>query len=115
VQVGGGQGWTVFVHSVCPFALVYLLCLQVAERLYTSGYLSYPRTESSAYPPNFDIKGEGWSPTITYFEKQLSLNLKFFLRFFKFIIQQATIFQKVGVIWQDAVGGGLSGCSLHHT
>eukprot|EP00878_Enallax_costatus_P033145 GHUV01036535.1.p1 GENE.GHUV01036535.1~~GHUV01036535.1.p1 ORF type:complete len:508 (+),score=89.61 GHUV01036535.1:521-2044(+) len=31
--------------------------MAVAERLYTSGYLSYPRTESSAYPPNFDIQG----------------------------------------------------------
>lgn len=31
--------------------------MQLAERLYTSGYLSYPRTESSAYPPNFDITG----------------------------------------------------------
>lgn len=30
---------------------------QIAERLYTSGYLSYPRTESSAYPPNFDLRG----------------------------------------------------------
>lgn len=31
--------------------------LQTAERLYLSGYLSYPRTESSAYPKSFDIAG----------------------------------------------------------
>ncbi|GIL45930.1 hypothetical protein Vafri_3041 [Volvox africanus] len=31
--------------------------MQIAERLYTAGCLSYPRTESSAYPPNFDING----------------------------------------------------------
>lgn len=30
---------------------------KVAERLYTSGVISYPRTESSAYPQNFDIAG----------------------------------------------------------
>jgi DNA topoisomerase IA len=29
--------------------------MQTAERLYLSGYLSYPRTESSAYPQSFDI------------------------------------------------------------
>jgi len=31
--------------------------LQTAERLYLMGYLSYPRTESSAYPNSFDIRG----------------------------------------------------------
>lgn len=31
--------------------------LQAAERLYLSGYLSYPRTESSSYPQSFDIAG----------------------------------------------------------
>ncbi|KAF5836440.1 DNA topoisomerase [Dunaliella salina] len=29
--------------------------MSTAERLYTQGYLSYPRTESSAYPPNSDL------------------------------------------------------------
>mmetsp|Transcript_35891 Transcript_35891/g.57265 ORF Transcript_35891/g.57265 Transcript_35891/m.57265 type:complete len:828 (-) Transcript_35891:259-2742(-) len=32
-------------------------CMQVAERLYLRGYLSYPRTESTAYPKSHDISG----------------------------------------------------------
>eukprot|EP00933_Yihiella_yeosuensis_P022632 TRINITY_DN1779_c0_g1_i1.p1 TRINITY_DN1779_c0_g1~~TRINITY_DN1779_c0_g1_i1.p1 ORF type:complete len:858 (+),score=171.26 TRINITY_DN1779_c0_g1_i1:68-2641(+) len=31
--------------------------MHMAERLYLDGYLTYPRTETNTYPPNFDLQG----------------------------------------------------------
>lgn len=31
--------------------------MHIAERLYLSGYLTYPRTESTSYPGKYDFRG----------------------------------------------------------
>ncbi len=48
--------------NMLKFATKYLgmgsdQVMHIAERLYLSGYLTYPRTESTRYPSNFHFKG----------------------------------------------------------
>ncbi|KAH9679958.1 DNA topoisomerase 3-beta [Citrus sinensis] len=50
---------TVNLLKVASSALGYgpQMAMQLAERLYTQGFISYPRTESTAYPSSFDFRG----------------------------------------------------------
>jgi DNA topoisomerase-3 len=30
--------------------------MKIAEKLYTQGFISYPRTETNIFPPDFNVK-----------------------------------------------------------
>ncbi|KAI8330027.1 DNA topoisomerase [Blakeslea trispora] len=42
-------------HSSTGLGMSPSECMSLAERLYMQGYISYPRTETSKYPENFDL------------------------------------------------------------
>lgn len=55
--------------------------MHIAERLYLSGYITYPRTESSAYPKTFDfnsvLNALGEDSTYTKYVSELLSSILF--------------------------------------
>jgi len=47
---------TSFLSAASSLGISASRAMQVAEDLYTSGYISYPRTDNTVYPPSIDLR-----------------------------------------------------------
>jgi DNA topoisomerase-1 len=48
---------TVFLAEASKRGLTAAQAMKIAEDLYTDGYISYPRTDNTVYPPSLSLKG----------------------------------------------------------
>jgi len=48
---------TMFLAAAGSIGLSPAQAMNIAEELYTNGYISYPRTDNTVYPPSEDLKG----------------------------------------------------------
>ncbi|MCD6384077.1 MAG: DNA topoisomerase I, partial [Thermoplasmata archaeon] len=48
---------TAFLRAANSLGLSAARAMSIAEDLYTRGYISYPRTDNTVYPPSIDLKG----------------------------------------------------------
>lgn len=47
---------TSFLGAASSIGLTAAYAMKIAETLYTSGYISYPRTDNTVYPPSLDLR-----------------------------------------------------------
>lgn len=67
---------TSFISAASGIGLSAANAMRIAEWLYTSGYISYPRTDNTVYPPSLDLKALVSLFTKVPFKKEAEMVLK---------------------------------------